>query len=96
MLSISNLTGAEITILHIIDDNSELEGTSVNISSDPEQSSSSLSNSSSPIPHNSINRSTIPLILSHFQCFFEYLLSVSESESESVYLNERVSESERE
>lgn len=40
---LSNLSGAEITILHIINDNTELEGTSVNISNKPEQLSSSLS-----------------------------------------------------
>jgi len=46
---LSNLSGAEIMILHIIEDNSELEGTSVDISSKPEQSSFSLSNPSSDL-----------------------------------------------
>jgi hypothetical protein len=40
---LSNLLGAEIMILHIIEDNSELEGTLADISSKPQQPSSPLS-----------------------------------------------------
>ncbi|HEU5120031.1 MAG TPA: universal stress protein [Candidatus Nitrosocosmicus sp.] len=48
---LSKLSGAEILILQIIDDARKLEGTSVNISSNQESSSSSLPSSSSTISH---------------------------------------------
>jgi hypothetical protein len=45
-ICLSNLSGAEITIVHIIKDNSELEGSSVGISNKPEPPSSFLSDAS--------------------------------------------------